>query len=123
MSNGTYVYQRRCEEFEDKERAFLDKISDKEMMSFFKKGKNLYDGKYINDKDGGYIAYVGVPMEAVAAIDLNEYGLGEYLYDADGDGTYEITAWSGGMKKTVTRDIHRESFYEGGGKQLICVDL
>ena len=43
MSNGTYVYQRRCEEFEDKERAFLDKISDKEMMSFFKKGKNLYD--------------------------------------------------------------------------------
>ena len=38
-------------------------------------------------------------------------------------GTYEITAWSGGMKKTVTRDIHRESFCEGGGKQLICVDL
>lgn len=38
-------------------------------------------------------------------------------------GTYEITAWSDGMKKTVTRDIHRESFCEGGGKQLICVDL
>jgi len=51
-----------------------------------------YDGKYINDKDGGYIAYVGVPMEAVEAIDLNEYGLGEYLYDENGDGVYETTA-------------------------------
>ena len=51
-----------------------------------------YDGKYINDKDGGYIAYLGVPMEAVEAIDLNEYGLGDYLYDEDGDGAYETTA-------------------------------
>ena len=43
MSNGTYVYQRRFEEYENKERAFLDKISDKEMLSFFEKGKNLHD--------------------------------------------------------------------------------
>jgi len=36
---------------------------------------------------------------------------------------YETTAWSGGMKKTVTRDIHRESFAADGGKQRICVNL
>ena len=51
-----------------------------------------YDGKYINDKNGAYIAYIPVDIETVASIDLNEYGLGEYVYDADGDGTYEITA-------------------------------
>ena len=43
MANGTYVYHKRYEEYENKERAFLDKISDKEMLSFFEKGKNLYD--------------------------------------------------------------------------------
>ena len=32
-----------CKKFEDQERAFLDKISDKELLSFFKKGKNLCD--------------------------------------------------------------------------------
>lgn len=51
-----------------------------------------YDGAYINDKDGGYIAYVGIPMAEIAAVDLNEYGLADYLYDKDGDGTYETTA-------------------------------
>ena len=51
-----------------------------------------YDDTYVNDKDGGYIAHVPVSFETLAAVDLNEYGLGEYLYDADGDGTYEITA-------------------------------
>ena len=38
-------------------------------------------------------------------------------------GTYEITVWHGGKKTTVTRDIHRESFYEGGGLERICIDL
>jgi hypothetical protein len=38
-------------------------------------------------------------------------------------GTYEITVWSGGKKTTVTRDIHRESFYEGGGKERICIEI
>ena len=51
-----------------------------------------YDDTYVNDKDGGYIAHVPVSFDTLAAVDLNEYGLGEYLYDADGDGTYEITA-------------------------------
>jgi hypothetical protein len=51
-----------------------------------------YDGKYINDKNGGYIAYVAVPMETVAAINLDDYGLSDYWYDEDGDGNYETTA-------------------------------
>ena len=51
-----------------------------------------YDGQYINDKNGGYIAYVAVPMETVAAINLDDYGLSEYWYDEDGDGNYETTA-------------------------------
>ena len=51
-----------------------------------------YDGKYIHDKNGGYITYVGIPMAEISAVDLNEYGLADYLYDEDGDGTYETTA-------------------------------
>ena len=51
-----------------------------------------YDGKYINDKNGGYIAYIPVPMETVAAINLDDYELSDYWYDEDGDGTYETTA-------------------------------
>ncbi len=51
-----------------------------------------YDGQYINDKNGAAIAYVPVSFDEVASIDLEEYGLGDYLYDEDGDGTYEITA-------------------------------
>ena len=51
-----------------------------------------YDGKYINDKDGGYIAYVPVSLSAVSSVNLDEYGLSEYNYDEDGDGTYDITA-------------------------------
>ena len=43
MSNGTYVYKRNYAEFEEKERKFLDSISDKELLSFFEKGKELYD--------------------------------------------------------------------------------
>ena len=33
-----------------------------------------------------------VSLDAVASVDLNEYGLSEYLYDPDGDGNYETTA-------------------------------
>lgn len=46
MSNSTCVYIRRFDEakaFEDKERKFLDTISDKEIISFFKEGKNIRD--------------------------------------------------------------------------------
>ena len=51
-----------------------------------------YDDKYINDKNGTPIAYIPVSFETLKSVDLNEYGLSEYLYDEDGDGKYDITA-------------------------------
>ena len=51
-----------------------------------------YDGQYINDKNGNAIAYIPVSFDKLAAIDLDEYGLSEYKYDENGDGTYDITA-------------------------------
>ena len=51
-----------------------------------------YDGQYINDKNGNAIAYIPVSFDNLASIDLDEYGLSEYKYDEDGDGTYDITA-------------------------------
>lgn len=51
-----------------------------------------YDGKYIDDQNGNPLAYVPVSLEEISSIDLEEYGLGEYLYDEDGDETPELTA-------------------------------
>ena len=51
-----------------------------------------YDGQYINDKNGNAIAYIPVSFENLASIDLDEYGLSDYKYDENGDGTYDITA-------------------------------
>lgn len=51
-----------------------------------------YDGQYIEDKSGAPMAYVPVSFDDLATVDLDAYGLGDYLYDEDGDGTYEITA-------------------------------
>ncbi len=51
-----------------------------------------FDSNYIDDKNGNPIAYVPVPMSAIEAVDLTEYGLDNMLYDADGDGNYETTA-------------------------------
>ena len=51
-----------------------------------------FDSHYIDDKNGNPIAYVPIPMSAIEAVDLTEYGLDEMLYDADGDGEYETTA-------------------------------
>ncbi len=51
-----------------------------------------YDDKYKEDKNGKPMAYVPVSFETLASVDLNEYGLSEYLYDEDGDGSYETTA-------------------------------
>lgn len=50
------------------------------------------DDKFVKDSKGGYIACVEVPLAEVAAVDLETYGLGEYLYDKDADGQYETTA-------------------------------
>lgn len=60
-------------------------------------GENIYisvsfDGQYargVNDKP---VAYLAVPMDELKAIDLDEYGLGNYYYDGDYDGNYDITA-------------------------------
>lgn len=51
-----------------------------------------YDDKFKEDKNGKPMAYIPVSFDTLATIDLNEYGLSEYLYDEDGNGTYEITA-------------------------------
>lgn len=51
-----------------------------------------FDGQYIDDKNGAPMVYVPVSMDDIAAVDLEEYDLGDYLYDVNGDGTYETTA-------------------------------
>ena len=51
-----------------------------------------FDGQYIDDKYGDVIMYRPVALADIAAIDLTEYGLDNMLFDADGDGEYEITA-------------------------------
>ena len=51
-----------------------------------------YDGQFVADKNGDAVAYMAVPLSALETIDLNKYGLDEYLYDEDGDGNYDITA-------------------------------
>lgn len=51
-----------------------------------------FDGSYIDDQNGNPIAYVAIPLETIAAVDLTEYGLDNMLFDADGDGNYETTA-------------------------------
>lgn len=83
------------------------------------------DDKYIQDKDGGYIANVAIPLDEIAAVDLNEYNLSEYLYDRDGDGNYETTAlqliiWAheklyGGSWDDVTFTGSPGSSYFAGG--------
>ena len=51
-----------------------------------------FDGQYINGKNGSPMVYVPVSFDQIESIDLEEYGLGDYLYDPDGDGIYETTA-------------------------------
>ena len=51
-----------------------------------------FNGIYKNDQTGKPMAYVPVSFDELAMIDLDAYGLADYLYDADGDGSYEITA-------------------------------
>lgn len=50
-----------------------------------------YDGVYINGKDGKAMANVPVKISDLEQIDLDSYGLGDYKYDANGDGSYETT--------------------------------
>lgn len=51
-----------------------------------------YDGQFVDDQNGNAIAYVAVPIDTLSKIDLDAYGLGDFYYDGDGDGKYDITA-------------------------------
>ena len=50
------------------------------------------DGRYIDDRNNAPMAYVPVTLPELKSVDLETYGLSEYQYDADNDGTYELTA-------------------------------
>ena len=50
------------------------------------------DAQYVVDANGMPVAYLAVTLEELATVDLDAYGLGEYWFDKDGDGQYEITA-------------------------------
>ena len=51
-----------------------------------------YDGEFWTDAEGLPMAYTAVPLSALKTIDLDIYGLSDYKYDADNDGSYEITS-------------------------------
>lgn len=51
-----------------------------------------HDGEFISDSNGNAMAYKAVALDELAAIDLDSYGLSDYIYDKDGDGNYDITA-------------------------------
>ena len=53
-----------------------------------------FDRQYIDDKNGNPIAYVPIPLETVAAIDLDEYGLDNMWFEGaqNPDGSYKPTA-------------------------------
>ena len=64
---------------------------------FATEGEEVYisvshDGQFISGQNGDALAYTAVSLEELASIDLTEYGLSDYAYDADGDGAYEITS-------------------------------
>ena len=49
------------------------------------------EGQFIADPNGQPMAYRAVALDSLTGIDLDEYGLSDYKYDADRDGNYEIT--------------------------------
>ncbi|MBE6969066.1 MAG: hypothetical protein E7442_02955 [Ruminococcaceae bacterium] len=84
-----------------------------------------YDGKYLNGQDGAPIAYVPVSFEELASIDLDTYGLSEYKYDENGDGSYDITAlhmviyaheniYGGSWSDVTFTGSPGSSYFEGG---------
>lgn len=50
------------------------------------------DSSFITDIDGNPMSFYPVTLNELAGVDLEEYGYGEYLFDADGDSDYELTA-------------------------------
>jgi len=67
------------------------------IYSFATENESVYisisdDEKYVCDNNGLPMAYYEVTFDELETIDLDDYGLGEYKYDPDGDGTPEIAA-------------------------------
>ena len=50
------------------------------------------DDKFITDIEGNPIAYIPITLEELSYVDLDAYGLGEYIYDSNDDNIPEITA-------------------------------
>ena len=94
-----------------------------------------YDGQYVNGKNGTPMAFVPVPIEALAEINLAERtalnenresaSLEEYQYDEDGDGNYEITAlhlviyahenfYGGDFSQVTFTGAPGSSYFQGG---------
>ncbi|MBQ9120836.1 MAG: hypothetical protein IJY12_00555 [Clostridia bacterium] len=84
-----------------------------------------FDKNYINDKNGSPMVFVPVALSDIAAVDLTEYGLENMLYDADGDGEYEITAlqlliyaheelWGGDWGDVNFDALPGSSYFKGG---------
>ncbi len=51
-----------------------------------------HDEMFLDDVNGDLVAYTAVNLGNLDSIDLNKYGLSDYLYDKDNDGINEITA-------------------------------
>ena len=84
-----------------------------------------YDDKFKEDKNGKPMAFFPVSFEELETVDLNDYNLSEYLYDEDGDGTYEITAlqliiyaheelYGGDFSEVTFTGAPGSSYFEGG---------
>ena len=84
-----------------------------------------YDDKFTDDKNGNPIAFVPVSFDTLAGVDLNAYGLSEYLYDEDEDGTPEITAlqliiyahenlYGGDFSEVTFTGAPGSSYFQGG---------
>ncbi|MBP1556425.1 MAG: hypothetical protein J6A76_00765, partial [Oscillospiraceae bacterium] len=84
-----------------------------------------YDGRYIEDKNGSLIANIAVPLDELAAIDLNDHCLSEYSCDNDHDGEPDITAlqlviyaheniYGGDWSDVVFSGSPGSSYFEGG---------
>jgi len=84
-----------------------------------------YDDKFKEDKNGTPMAYVPVSFEELASVDLDAYGLSDYWYDENGDGTYETTAlqliiyaheelYGGNFSEVSFTGGPGSSYFEGG---------
>ena len=65
--------------------------------AFAAEGDQVYisisdEGQFITDRSGQAMAHRSVSLNALKSIDLNDYGMGDYIYDSNGDSQQDITA-------------------------------